>query len=229
MGEVVMASVESFSTIGLDPRRKLTYWNDRATETFSPLVSDPVDIRTFNGSIARASIGDLTLAEVYSDAQLVRHSRQHVARTRSSLFFLHLQMEGESINRQDGREARLGAGDFTLCDSTRHYEIAFGGANRMLVLGIPDAILRRHIACPECLVAIPMASGSGVCSLLSRFLRNFWFEYQKQMDLPTAARVNTASSTWWPRPMPTCRNRARTARRWRRRIASASSTSSKRT
>ena len=124
-----MATVESFSTFGLDPRRKLSYWNDRATETFSPLVSDPVDIRTFNGSIARASIGDLTLAEVYSDAQLVRHSRAHVARTRSSLFFLHLQMEGESINRQDGREALLRAGDFTLCDSTRHYEIAFGGPN----------------------------------------------------------------------------------------------------
>ena len=46
-----MASVESFSTIGLDPRRKLTYWNDRACETFSPLVSDPADIRSFNGSI----------------------------------------------------------------------------------------------------------------------------------------------------------------------------------
>ena len=62
----------------------------------------------------------------------------------------------------------------------------------MLVLGIPDAILRRHIACPECLVAIPMVAQHGVCALLSRFLRNFWFEYQKQMDMPTAARVNTA-------------------------------------
>jgi AraC-like DNA-binding protein len=35
-----------------------------------------------------------------------------------------------------------------------------------------------------------MVSGSGVCALLSRFLRNFWFEYQKQPDMP-AARVNT--------------------------------------
>jgi hypothetical protein len=34
-------------------------------------------------------------------------------------------------------------------------------------VGIPDAILRRHIACPECLVAIPMMGASGVCALLS--------------------------------------------------------------
>ncbi len=187
-----MATVESFSMAGLDPHRKLTNRHDRACEGFAPLGSDRAENRAFDGSIARASIGDLTLAEVHSEAQIVRHARAHVARTRSSPFFLHLQMEGESIHRQDGREALLRAGDFTLCDSTRHYELEFRGPNRMLVLGIPDAILRRHLACPECLVAIPMASGSGVCSLLSRFLRNFWSEYQKQMDPPTAARVNTA-------------------------------------
>jgi AraC-like DNA-binding protein len=158
----------------------------------SPLSSDPVDIRTFSGSLLRAAIGELTLAEVHSDAQLVRHSREHVARTRSSLFFLHLQMEGESTGRQDGREASLRPSDFALFDSTRNYEIAFGNANRVLVLGIPDGVLRRHIACPESLVAIPMAAASGVCALLSRFLRNFWFEYQKNLGMPAAVRVNNA-------------------------------------
>ena len=171
-----MAPIVSFSTAGLDPRRKLAFWNDHACESFSPLVSDPVDIRSFHGSIARTKLGDLTLAEVYSEAQLVRHSRAHVARTRSPLFFLHLQMEGKSISRQDGREALLNAGDFTLCDSTRHYDIVFPGANRMLVLGIPDAQLRRQIACPECLVAIPMEASIGVRGLFSRFLRNYWAE-----------------------------------------------------
>lgn len=187
-----MAQIESFSTAGLDPRRKLALWNDRACESFSPLVSDPVDIRTFNGSIARTAIGDMTLAEVYSEAQIVRHSRAHVARTRNSLFFLHLQMEGESISRQDGREALLQSGDFTLCDSTRHYEIVFPGTNRMLVLGIPDAKLRRHIACPESLVAIPMQAASGVGGLLSRFLRNYWVECHQELEAAAAERVGVA-------------------------------------
>ena len=109
-----MAHIESFSTVGLDPRRKLAFWNDRASESFSPLVSEPDDIRMFNGSITRGSIGDMTLAEVYSDAQIVRHSRSHVARTKDSMFFLHLQLEGESVSRQDGRESLLREGDFTL-------------------------------------------------------------------------------------------------------------------
>ncbi len=187
-----MAIVESLSAAGPHPRRKISYWNERPGGNISPAVSDPVDIATFNGTVQRATIGELTLAELRSDAQLVRHSQAQGVRTRSSLFFLHLQIEGESTNRQDGREAHLRAGDFTLFDSTRQYEIAFGAANRMLVLGIPDAILRRYIACPECLVAIPMAGGTGICALFSHFLRNYWSEFQKSLDTAVAARVNVA-------------------------------------
>jgi AraC-like DNA-binding protein len=187
-----MVPMQSFTTAGLDPRRKLAYWNERAGESFSPLVSDPADIRSFHGSIERADIGDLSLAEAYSEAQTVRHSRAHVARTRGSLFFLLLQISGESRNIQDGREAFLRPGDLTLFDSTRQYEIVFPGANRMLVLGIPEAQLRRQVACPESLVAVPLRAGSGVAALLSRFLHSFWVACHQDLDPEAAARVTLA-------------------------------------
>jgi len=100
----------------------------------------------------------MRLAEVYSDAQTVRHLRAHVARARTAMFFVHMQLEGTSLNRQDGREARLGPGDFTVCDTSRPYEILFEGPNRMFVVGIPDTMLRRHVACPESIVAVPCAA-----------------------------------------------------------------------
>ena len=187
-----MVPMQSFTTCGIDPRRKLAYWNERAGESFSPLVSDPADIRAFHGSIERTAIGELTLAEACTEAQTVRHSRAHVARTRGSLYFLMLQLSGESRNRQDGREAYLKPGDFTLCDTTQQYEILFPGANRMLVLGIPDAQLRRHIACPESLVAVPVRAGSGVAALFSRFLRDFWAACHQDLDAEAAARVSAA-------------------------------------
>ncbi|HEY6452277.1 MAG TPA: helix-turn-helix domain-containing protein [Steroidobacteraceae bacterium] len=187
-----MTQIVSFSTAGIEPRRKLACWNECASESFSPLVSDPADIHTFNGSIARTAIGGLTLADVYSDAQIVRHSRVHVTRTRSPLFFLHLQLEGESISRQDGREAHLIAGDFTICDSTRQYEIIFPESNRMLVLGIPEAQLRRQIASPECMVSIPMQASGGLRGLFSLFLRNYWVECRRDLDDSAAGRVTTA-------------------------------------
>jgi AraC family transcriptional regulator, positive regulator of tynA and feaB len=62
----------------------------------------------------------------------------------------------------------------------------------MLVLGIPDAQLRRHVACPESLVATPVRAGSDVAGLMSRFLRSFWVACHQSLDPDAAVRVTTA-------------------------------------
>ena len=105
----------------------------------------------------------MTLAEVSSDAQIVRHSRWHVARTKDSMFSLHLQLEGESVSRQDGRESALRVGDFTLCDSTRRYEMIVTGANRMLVLGMVQYSV--SVSTRDCICC---ASASWACSIATR-------------------------------------------------------------
>lgn len=187
-----MAHLETFSTSGLEIRRKLEFWNDTACSSFTPIVSDPVDPRHFQGELTRTRVGDLTVAEVYSDAQIVRHTRAHVARSRVAMFFIHLQLEGESTTRQDGRDARLGPGDFTLADTQRPYEIHFDGPNRMFVLGIPEALMRRYIACPESVVAVPMSGSSGMSGLLSNFLRGFWRQCRQELDPNVVPRVTSA-------------------------------------
>lgn len=188
-----MAHLETFSTVGMDPRRKFEFWNETACASFTPISSDPTDLRSFTGRLARTRVGELSAAEVFSDAQLVRHSRSHVARSRLSMFFIHMQLEGRSVNRQDGREAHLGPGDFTLCDTNRPYEIEFDGSNRMLVLGTPDALIRRHIACPESVVAIPMSGSKGISALMSEFLRGFWRQCNEEIDITVVPRMTNAA------------------------------------
>lgn len=187
-----MTQLETFSTAGLEPRRKIEFWNDAACASFTPIVSDPVDPRNFCGRLTRTKLGDIRLGEVYSDAQVVRHLRAHVARTKAPMFFLHMQLEGASVNRQDGREAQLEPGDFTLCDTTRPYEMQFAGANRMFVVGLPDTLLRRHLSSPESVVAIPMSGNSGLSGLLSHFLRDFWTRCREDIDPVIVPRITRA-------------------------------------
>ena len=71
-----------------------------------------MDLRGFTGCLTRTRVGEIQAAEVYSDPQIVRHSRLQVQRSRQAMFFLHMQLDGDSINRQDGREARLLPGRF---------------------------------------------------------------------------------------------------------------------
>lgn len=177
-----MVQFETFSTTGLEPRRKLEYWNESACHSFTPIVSDPVDIRSFSGLLTRTLIGDLRLAEVYSDPQTVQHSRSHVARSSELMFFLHMPLEGPCTARQDGREAVLRPGDFALCDTSRPYDLIFKDPNRMFVLGIPDSIMRRYIATPESVVSIRMPGDSGLSGMLSSLLRAFWRQYRTELD-----------------------------------------------
>ncbi|HXS22314.1 MAG TPA: helix-turn-helix domain-containing protein [Steroidobacteraceae bacterium] len=143
------------------------------------------------GPVAWTSLGDLLATEVDSDAQ-ARLVRTSGARMHPPRFFVHLQLEGEGIVRQDGREAQLCTGDFSLCDGARHYEIGCPGGNRMLVLGIPTAKLRRHIACPESLAAVAMRAAGGVGGLLSGFLRNYWLQCRHSLDDESAEQIAVA-------------------------------------
>lgn len=183
--------MQSFSTRGLDPRRRLAYWNELAGASLVPLVAAPVDPESFHGAIERARIGELSFTEAWSEAQRVQHTRAHVSRTPAGNWFLLVQLAGRACTRQGGQEATLEPGDFTLLDTSRPYETDLPGANRMLVIGIPEARLRRQVPCAEALVALRMP-GSGVGALLTRFLRRFWLQCRADLEPQAAARVSSA-------------------------------------
>lgn len=184
-----MVQFESFSTVGMDPRRKIESWNDYASNSFTPLVSDPVDARNFNGHLVRTGVEELQLAEVYSDAQIVRHLRTHVTRSRTAMFFLHMQLEGKCVVRQDGHEAILQPGDFAICDTTRPYDLLFDAPNRMFVLGVPGNVMYRYLGSPESIVSVHMPGNRGMSGLVSGLLRSFWNDFRGQLDATQAPRV----------------------------------------
>lgn len=180
-----MAQLETLSTGRLSPSRKIEYWNDIASATFSPLVSDPANPADFTGFLTRTSSGLVRMAEVYSDPQVVRHTRPQVGRTDAHVHFVHVQLEGESVNRQDQREAHLMPGDITICDNSRPYEIIFEKPNRMLVLGFADDLIRRYIQYPQSISAMRLEGRHGIGGLLSEFLTMVWRRCQedKQFDV----------------------------------------------
>ena len=187
-----MAQLETLSTAGLLPGRKLEFWNDIASDTISPLVSGPSSVADFIGHLTRTTNGTVRIAEVYSDPQIVRHTCSQVARTGSQIHFLHLQVEGESINRQDQREARLLPGDITICDNSRPYEIVFEKPNRMLVFGFTDELMRRYVQYPQSIAAIAIPGNKGIGGLLSDFLMGVWRRCQEDSEFDVNAGVTDA-------------------------------------
>jgi len=180
--------LQKFSTNDVPPRQRLEYWNEVACRTFTQMSVDPVGSQ-IDAQMQRATVGDMRMALATSTGSKVGRSSGQVALSRDAFFMLHVHLAGTSRNRQDGREIVLGVGDFALFDSTRPYQINFEHSTSILVLRIPQAVLRRVIACPESVTMLPMPCRDGANRLASRFIRDVWDSLSADAPVEESARL----------------------------------------
>lgn len=173
-GAKTMPHLETFSTEGIAPQRRVDYWNELTGSVMTQLAVDPADWNAFNGRLTCADLGRVTIAEVSSDPAAVQHSRHHVARSSEPRFLLCLQLEGTCVHRQQGREARVAYGDFTLFDSTRPYDVHIDAWNRSVVFCIPRHELARRLGDTDSVAGVTLRGSGTVSGLTSRFLQNLW-------------------------------------------------------
>jgi AraC family transcriptional activator of tynA and feaB len=187
-----MANIQSISTENLPPQRRAAFWNEAVCETFTQLEARPYDPPQFNASLQRIDLGELTLARALSRPSLLRHSETRARRAEEQVFLLHLQANGDSINVQDGREAVLRTGDFTLCNSARPYALRFDSLNDMLVLRIPATCLESRVARPADFTAVCIPGDRGVGLLVSQLVRTWWSSCVAGLDRGLSERVATS-------------------------------------
>ncbi len=171
------AQFETFSTAGQPLRLRAAYWNRLMGNSFTSTAFAPLDPGNFSAELTRTKIGDIWLIELCSAAARVRHPVSSPTNAGADLVYtLHLVLEGSSVDRQWGRECRLGAGDFALYASGpgEIFEATHEGPVRKLLLGIPSQTLRRYLPCPERVIALPVCGNRGVGALVSNLLRDFW-------------------------------------------------------
>jgi AraC-like DNA-binding protein len=126
-------------------------------------------------------------------ASLFRHAAADVANTDTAVFVVEAQECVSSVTVQDGREARLGTGDFTLCDMTRPYDVRCDAACRILVVGIPRTLLLRYVPFPEELTAVAMSARDCMNGLVSDYLLNLWTRFPQGPPIADAWQVCQAT------------------------------------
>jgi AraC-like DNA-binding protein len=165
---------EVLSTDTVLPQRRVEFWNDAACDSLTQQVAEPLNPRTFSGRMIRAELGNLRFVELNSDAAVVRHSRAHIARSSGAYFLVRFQLDRESVCSQGGEDVHLRAGDFSLCDTARPYQLAFNCPVSILTLRVAKNVLQRYVGSPENLVHIPVSGRSGAGALASRVIREIW-------------------------------------------------------
>jgi AraC-like DNA-binding protein len=108
-----------------------------------------VDCRTqrhdanFFGAISKLMLPDLEIAHIEASKQAVKRTPAQASRTGAESFLVNIQIAGDSVVRQDGREAKLQPGDCAMYSSTRPYEFDFDGNFRQMVLVFPAEVVRK--------------------------------------------------------------------------------------
>lgn len=85
-----------------------------------------------------------------------------------------MQLSGQSVFLQGGREAHLATGDITLVDCGRPYDLMFREPVANLVMTVSRPQLLTYLACPEALSAVRLPGPGGPGALASRMLRELW-------------------------------------------------------
>jgi AraC-like DNA-binding protein len=175
--------VQRFSTAAAPTGGRLAYWNALASEIYNNMVIDADAGQAFAAEMVRAKLGELSLMSAHSaPAEVSRRSDPQRNARGLGVFDLHFQLTGRSLNAQSGREAVLEAGDFTLCDASRPYQVRFTEANHMLCIKVPMAALAQRLGDVEGLICKPVSGSRGTGAMLSSFLASLWPQIDQAED-----------------------------------------------
>lgn len=164
----------SYSTRDLPAAAKVSYWNDVITDVFTPMETKPWEKDGFEAEVHAAQLGHLWLANPVATPGTVVRSRQHASRSKEHRFFLHMQMKGELLLTQDGKEAMLSEGDLVLCDATQPYTLSYREACSTLVAIVPADAMRKHLPSPEQIIGLKLTGQKGLSQTASVMLKSLW-------------------------------------------------------
>lgn len=157
----------------MDERERLSYWVEAVCDTYVQLDCDATEPdRGFHGQIEVDQLATLGISRVTAASQRVRRTPAKIARTSEDLLLISIQATGAGIISQDGRTALLEPGDFTLYDSTRPYELAFGSDFQQYVLTLPGSVLRSRMCDTEQLTARKMCGTLGAGHLMIGMIKS---------------------------------------------------------
>jgi AraC-like DNA-binding protein len=159
-----------FSTDSVHARDRLESWHQQAVKAAVAHEFDTRAGRAFRGRISTGKLGSLALTIIESDACVVRRTEDYIDRSTDDDLLLSLQLTGDMVLHQDGRDAVAAPNDLFILDPRRPFSVDVGRSIRTLLVKIPRNELQDRLGDVRALTARPIKRGSPVAELASGFL-----------------------------------------------------------
>lgn len=151
------------------PTERVEYWRTALSRAFVPLAVTPGP-DPLAGTLRTARLDGLQVAEVTGSSQTVYRDRALIRRADPEYYKIGLQVRGRGVVRQDGREAVLTPGEFTVYDTSRPYRLVNSEAFHHLVLMCPRTALKVPERTMAGRTAVRISGRHGMGALVAPFL-----------------------------------------------------------
>jgi AraC-binding-like domain len=160
-----------FSTSSVAQRHRLAYWNDLVCDVFVQLDCRAPVGGSLNASMRYGALGWLRVVEAESDAIEAVRSRAQISKGGEDDLLVSLQVGGETLLTQDGREAHLRPGEFAIYDSERPYKLQMTAGTQLVCLQFPRAQIVSRLGAVGPYVAKSVRGDAGVGGLFAGLAR----------------------------------------------------------
>jgi hypothetical protein len=152
----------------------------------------------FKGRISARQFGALTVSDIsssFSDYGIeVTRGSVEIRKDPRDHFMLYLVCRGEVGIDQDGRAARIGAGDLVIYDQSQPFTLEFGGYTRGIVLTIPRPLMISRLPMSHRLTARRIDGTSRLGLLTATIVRQL-----VDFEMPVEEEVANRVSAFGPR------------------------------
>jgi AraC-like DNA-binding protein len=159
-----------FSSRDVHPRERFDYWHEVARKNIVYHDGQPDNRPRFEAEVEAGVLADVGFIRCTISPLSISRTADHIARARTDDLLLCRLIAGTAAFEQEGREAALKAGDFTLLDPMLPYSGTSSSGLDLLVLKLPRRDLEARIGNVRRTAARAMKPLDPETSLTSSFL-----------------------------------------------------------
>lgn len=176
------------STSAVHPRDREAYWREEVIPKLPRHEFNSSVGPDFAGEARIHPLADLYVQEFECNPCEIARSRTDISRCIHDNLALKLQLSGHSVITQDGRQAVLGAGSFTLFDSSRPWVASHKTHEKALYLAIPRRALIARLGVAAALTARSIGSNEPLAALAAGFIK-LLPAHADAFDGPAASKI----------------------------------------
>ncbi len=164
------ATVHSFSTSGLTPRKQVQRWSDLLTDLCGRVDVDPLEAASLAGRVSLTSVSRLKLCQIEASQHRIAHTLARARADQHPYVKILFQTHGVSYFEQAGRHIEILPGDCLAYDVSCPHTIVSPVLTRHDVVIVPKDLLQERGFRSDKMSACKLSARSGTGRIAHDFV-----------------------------------------------------------